>query len=422
MADNSSNVRASNIKGLVKNNKTRNPVLIVGGVVLVLVVIGAMNLMTPSKKAQQGTATASVAPAPNVRSVAGSSNNPNYNKLVEDNNREKFAESAAKNTSTLPTLIGTPNQGAGDPFATTPKPTPVQTTTPPPAPPVTPQPELAMPRATQVNGSNNLATEAQVKAYANAQEQFDLYAKAWAFKPAGNEFTYYGQRPEKNGEQGGTPSAGAQGAGAGGAVGASGNSTASAATAGASKGPSFARAGTVVPAVLITPINSDTPGPILAEITSGPLSGARLIGTFSASENQVVVQFNTLSMVGQPKSFSIQAYAVDQTTASPGLATDVNHHYMKKYGLLAAAAFVSGYGQAIANQNTTTVLSPLGGATVTQGELSNSQISKAALGQVGQRIGTQVQQDSSQTRPTIKVEGAHGQGGVPIGILFLSDF
>ena len=57
-----------------------------------------------------------------------------------------------------------------------------------------------------------------------------------------------------------------------------------------------------------------------------------------------------------------------------------------------------------------------------QGQLDSGQIAKVALGNVGAKIGNQIDRDSSNVRPTIKVENGHGQGGVPIGVMFLSDF
>lgn len=420
MADNTSGTRAANLRQLGQNPKTRGKLFAVGAVILIALVFGGMTLFSSSKKtSQQGTGSASMTPPPNVRAVPGTSNSPGYTQLVKDSNSKQFEQHQTQGTSVLPTLTGDTNQGLNDVIGNAPKQPAPQPALPPP--PATPQPVEQMPRASQVNGGGNGANEAEIKALANAQQQFDLYVGSWKFKPATNEFTYYAQREKAGSGNGDTAGNGNGGTATN--VNATGSAlTGTSATDTTSKGPSFVRAGTVVPAVLITPINSDTPGPILAEVTGGPLSGARLIGSFSASESQVVVKFSTLSMVGQPRSFTVQAYAVDQNTSSPGLATDVNHHYLQKYGLLAAAAFVGGYGQAMAAQNTTTVVSPLGGATVTQGQLSNSQIAKAALGQVGDRLANQIQQSSSTLKPTIKVEGPNGQGGVAIGVMFMSDF
>lgn len=411
MADPTSNSRTSNLRNLGKNGKTRSRLFIVGLGVLAMIVFGAMMVLSPSKKAAQGQGTANLARAPDVPAVPGASDSPNYTHLVETTNQKQFQQAQAQNATTLPTLTGSTDRALSDPFATVSAPKPIQEAAPPP-PVVVPNPSQQkpvdnLPRANAVAGVDNSA------AVTSAQKQFDLYAGSWQVAPAANEFSYYGQKLQKADATGGAQSGG------GAASGSTGATNGAATNNGA---PSFVRAGTVVPAVLITPINSDTPGPILAEITAGPLQGARLIGHFSATENQVVVEFSTLSMVGQPKSFHVDAFAVDQETSSPGLATDVNHHYLKKYGLMAAAAFVGGYGQAVANQGTTTVVSPLGGTTVVQGQLDSSQISKVALGNVGAKIGNEIDRDSSSVRPTIKVENGHGQGGVPIGLMFLSDF
>lgn len=420
MADSTSTSRMANLRAL--NSKARTRIFIVGLGLLGMMVFGAMMVLSPSKKAAQGAASASLSSTPDVPAVPGASDSQNYTRLVEKTNQKQFQQAQVQGTTTLPTLTGPGDQGLTDPFATVTAPKPIQDTVPPPPPPAaTPpansaqsRPQESLPRANQVETADNS------QAMTSAQKQFDLYVRSWQLPAPTSEFQHYGQQDTRK-------TAGAPGTEPGSAtpVAQSSGGTSSAVAgspAGQNSGPSFVRAGTVVPAVLITPINSDTPGPLLAEITAGPLQGARLIGHFTATESQVVVEFTTLSMVGQPRSFRVDAFAVNQETSSPGLATDVNHHYLKKYGLMAAAAFMGGYGQAVANQGTTTVVSPLGGATVTQGQLNSSQITKVALGNVGAKIGTQIDRTSGEVRPTIKVENGHGQGGVPIGLMFLSDF
>ena len=61
-----------------------------------------------------------------------------------------------------------------------------------------------------------------------------------------------------------------------------------------------------------------------------------------------------------------------------------------------------------------------GGVIITQDELSNGQINRMALGEAGTKVAGDVQQ-AARVRPTVKVEGKDG-GGVPIGLLFMSDF
>jgi intracellular multiplication protein IcmE len=401
-----------NTKNLMKNRKARNRVFLVGFILFAAMAIGLMYAFSGPSKPKGPPPVASVTPPPAIASIPGTSNSPEYNRLVQQANDNKYQQAVQQQGSALPTLSGTSSQGLVDPMAVAPA--HAATVAPPPVQPVAP-PTTQMPRANTVTNvaSNDTSRD---RAYSSAQRQMELYLTAFKLKGGASEFSYFGQRAKNEDSTAG----GASGTGTG-ATGAAGD-TATAASKSASKAASFVRAGTVIPAVLITPVNSDTPGPIMAEVTSGPLKGARLLGTFRSTEDQVVLQFNLISMLDQPGSFQVQAYGVDQTTSAPGLATDVNHHYLRKYGLLAASAFVSGYGQAVSQQGSTTVVSPFGGATVVNPGLDNGQITKVALGQVGTQIGQQVSQESSRIRPTIKVQDSKGNGGVPIGILFMSDF
>lgn len=415
------NVKLDNTKALLRNKGSRNRILWAFGVVALMVVGGLYFGFSGHKKVAAPPASASVTPPPQVKSIPGTSTDLDYQKLQAQKNQQAFEQAEQTHSSAIPVLTGSV-PAASDPMSkvknppANPAPNTLQPINPVAA---TPPPINPIPKSTEINGSS--AGNSRQQQYANAEKQFNTYLTAFKLKPGTSEFSYYG-KPNVNKGGAGLNADDAAASSTAAATGTNGNAANSASTKGTAKAATFVRAGTVIPAVLITPVNSDTPGPVLAEITSGPLAGARVLGSFRASTSQVVLTFTQISMLNQPSSFKIQAYAVDANTSSPGLATSVNHHYLMKYGLLAAAEFVSGYGQAVAQQGTTTVVSPLGGATVTNPGLSNSQIAKAALGQVGNRIGSQIQSESSQMRPTIKVQGAHGEGGIPIGLLFTSDF
>lgn len=416
------NVKLDNTRNLLRNKGSRNRILWAFGVVALMVVGGLYFGFSGHKKVAAPPASASVTPPPQVQSIPGTSTNQDYQKLQAQKNQQAFEQAEQTHSSAIPVLTGS-IPAASDPMSkvnnppVNPPAQPTQNALPPVNPvAATPPPINPIPKVTEINGSS--AGTSRQQEYANAEKQFNTYLAAFKLKPGTSEFSYYGKPNVVKGGVGGNMGD----TSASGMASANGGAANSAANKGTAKAATFVRAGTIIPAVLITPVNSDTPGPVLAEITSGPLAGARVLGSFRASTSQVVLNFTQISMLNQPSSFKIQAYAVDANTSSPGLATSVNHHYLLKYGLLAAAEFVSGYGQAVAQQGTTTVVSPLGGATVTNPGLSNSQIAKAALGQVGSHIGSEIQSESSQMRPTIKVQGAHGEGGIPIGLLFTSDF
>ena len=184
-----------------------------------------------------------------------------------------------------------------------------------------------------------------------------------------------------------------------------------------SKGASFIKAGTVIPAELITAINSDEPGPVMAKVSTGPLKGAKLIGEVTHSNQAVVVRFSRITMEDQDHSFNINAFAVDTSTYRTFLASDVDNHYFLRYGLRLAAAFVEGYGDAIASSGATTTTSPFGSTTSVLGDYSHSQIMKMSAGKLGQQLGREIDASTNGIKPTVTVDG-----GLPIGVLFVADF
>lgn len=180
----------------------------------------------------------------------------------------------------------------------------------------------------------------------------------------------------------------------------------------------FIKAGTVLFGVLDTSINTDEPGPVLATIVSGKYQGSKVLGTLShqAQQESVIVSFTQLSVPKRLQSIGIQAVAIDPDTARTALATDVNHHYLLRYGTLFASAFVSGYGKAIQQSGATTTTSPLTGATTTTNPpLDNRQIFLTALGNVGTQWA-QATRQMFDTPYTVTVDQGTG-----IGLLFLSD-
>lgn len=112
-------------------------------------------------------------------------------------------------------------------------------------------------------------------------------------------------------------------------------------------------AGEISYAQMMVEANSDVPGPILAQLVSGPLAGARLLGAFSLEDEYLVISFNSIVIdgVNQP----ISAVAIDPHTTLPGVASEVDHRYWSRVFLPAAAKFLEGVGSAIAEDTETTV-------------------------------------------------------------------
>ena len=411
----SSNSR-KNIKGLMANPRTRTIVIIMGGLVAAMLLVGIFS--RGNQQASDQSSGTKTVQAPNVQARPGTVTDTRYQQAVEQQNEQRLKAAQASGQTVLPTLTGPNNQASLDPLDNTQAPTtPVQVPQPQPvaAPPTTtPQPQPVQAAAAPAPAAVDVT---KTPRYKTVEAQIVGYMKSWVAPGAMQEFEYNGKGGPDFSAAAAAPATGIP---TGTPAPAQGQSQPQPQSAGsASKGASFVRAGTIIPAVLLTSVNSDTPGPVLAQIVSGPLAGARLLGNFQATEKEVVVRFSTLSMPGEPKSFSVSAYAVNSNLGT-GLATDVDNHYFRRYGLLLAAGFIKGYGQAIARSGTTTTVTDGGGVIITQDELTNGQINRVALSEAGTTVAGDVQQ-AARVRPTVKVEGKDGSG-VPIGLLFMSDF
>jgi type IV secretory pathway VirB10-like protein len=185
--------------------------------------------------------------------------------------------------------------------------------------------------------------------------------------------------------------------------------------------PSLIKAGTILFAVLDTAVNSDYPTtPVMATIVDGKYKGAKLLGKLvttkgvSGQMDRVSLNFNLMNVDAWPKSKTITAFAIDPDTARSVIASDVDYHYLKRFGAIMATSFVQGYANAITTSSSTSTTSIFGTST-THPELSPGNKLAVGLGQIGQTLGA-VTQNYVNIPPTVRVDS-----GVGLGILFMSD-
>lgn len=171
-------------------------------------------------------------------------------------------------------------------------------------------------------------------------------------------------------------------------------------------------AGRIAYGQILTEANSDVPGPVLAEVASGPLRGSRILGTFSKEKELLTVEFDTVVVDGI--SYSIDAVMIDPATTLPALATDVDHHYLKRIALPMAAAFVEGMANAISESGRTTIT--VEGDTVAEEEedASSDQEVSAGVEEAGKELREILDEQADEIEVTVRIEA-----GTPIGILFL---
>ncbi len=163
----------------------------------------------------------------------------------------------------------------------------------------------------------------------------------------------------------------------------------------------------------ILAVNSDASSPVVMQADSGPIAGDRMIGTFAKQADRLVIRINTVIHQGQ--SIGTDGVVVAPETMEAGVASDVDQHYLARFILPAAAAFVQGLGQAIATtSNTAAVLSPFGGAAYSTHLNLNQQFGVAAGAAAGQ-VGAVLNQ-AAPKGPTVSLDA-----NVAVGVMFLSN-
>jgi len=172
-------------------------------------------------------------------------------------------------------------------------------------------------------------------------------------------------------------------------------------------------AGTVEYAQLVIEANSDAKGPIMALLVSGPLAGSRMLGTFKKEEGDfLVLTFNMIVIdgIGHPT----EAVAVDPETTSIAMVTDIDRKYFRRIILPAAAAFVEGMGEAIANTGNTTVVVDQGAAVSSSEELDAQEEFFKGFEKAAEKASEILDEDGENIEPMIRVEA-----GTPMGLLFV---
>ena len=180
---------------------------------------------------------------------------------------------------------------------------------------------------------------------------------------------------------------------------------------------SLIKAGTILFAVLDTAVDSDYPDtPVMATIVQGPFKGAKLLGKLNLAQGQdrVSLNFSLMDRDEWPQPKSISAFAIDPDTARTVLASNVNYHYLMRYGSMFASSFLTGYANGIQSAGSTSTTGVFGTSS-THPELSAGNKIAVGLGQVGTAFSNAVA-SYVNTPATVKVNS-----GVGLGILFVSN-
>lgn len=171
-------------------------------------------------------------------------------------------------------------------------------------------------------------------------------------------------------------------------------------------------AGTIAYAQNLTELNSDLPGPVLAQILSGPFTGGRAIGAFQRQDEYLTITFRTIVKDGV--NYRIDGIALDEETTLSGHRTDIDRHYFQRIILPAAAKFVEGYASAASKSVTQTTTTPGGGVVQNEDPLDTEKELMKGVEEAAKGVSDVL--DENSRRPiTVKVAR-----GTTFGILFMT--
>jgi intracellular multiplication protein IcmE len=162
---------------------------------------------------------------------------------------------------------------------------------------------------------------------------------------------------------------------------------------------------------LLIEANTDARGPVLAILASGKLSGARLLGNFQNSDDYITLNFNQL-VTKDGRSLPIQAIALDPGTTLPGMITEIDRKYFQRYIIPAAADFISGVGEALAETQVSAVQTD-SSTTVSSDDPDFDEAIAQGISDSFDGIADAVKDQASRAQPMLRVAA-----GTPIGILF----
>lgn len=120
--------------------------------------------------------------------------------------------------------------------------------------------------------------------------------------------------------------------------------------------------------------------------------------------------FNIATLKG--KEYKIEALALDPDTTLGGIATEVDHRYVARLVLPAAAAFVSELGKSL-GENPDTVTVSNGVVITEQARNGIKEGLYAGMGAAGEAVASFFRSEANNTRVLVRVEA-----GTPFGMFF----
>ncbi|MDX1922103.1 MAG: DotG/IcmE/VirB10 family protein [Alphaproteobacteria bacterium] len=164
---------------------------------------------------------------------------------------------------------------------------------------------------------------------------------------------------------------------------------------------------------LLMEANSDAPGPIVAQILSGPFAGGRAIGAFQVTREYLIIRFTKISY--KKKDYAADILAVDPNTTLGALVTEKDNRYFTRVLLPAAAAFLEGFGQALGSPSNSIVSNNGQTVVLQQSKQGVEDGLYRGLAQGATTVGGFFRDEAAATKPLIRVAV-----GTPMGLFFVN--
>lgn len=177
----------------------------------------------------------------------------------------------------------------------------------------------------------------------------------------------------------------------------------------------YVAAGDVMYAEVIATVNSDMPLPVIAEITTGDLKGARVRGTFTTDpvSGKMIVSFSQMTL--GDTTVPVSAMAVDGYTADTGVRSGIEKRYLRRYGTVFATTFIEGLAEGLSEPEQTVLTDSNGNNQVVEEQRTTEE---SVWNGVNSAIST-INQDLTQSTP--KGPKVYLHAGYPIGVIFVDD-
>lgn len=150
----------------------------------------------------------------------------------------------------------------------------------------------------------------------------------------------------------------------------------------------------LVPAILVTGIDTDENSVVSAYVPSGPYAGAEVFAMGYKRLN-TTVDMTFTSMQWNGHAYKITAKPVDLDTGRTALSGEVNNRYFERIILPAIAGGIGNTGQLFARANSETVITPQGGAVQSFRTPSSAAIAGSFASGMGIQAGQVLANDAA---------------------------